>query len=171
MIQCAPRPTATTVVNGWSSERRELLQARLTQGSLLSPVLSFFFNADLVQRQGQQAGRSIAYVDDYTAWVTGPTSEVNHANINRAFDWERRSEVTFEADKTAIIHFSRKKTRTDNDPFLIEGEAVYPKERVKVLGLIMKWRRRRAYSGLEADLQNEDQAIDRLSHIAERYPL
>jgi hypothetical protein len=32
-----------------------------------------FFNADLVQRQIDSQGGAMAFVDDFTAWVTGPT--------------------------------------------------------------------------------------------------
>ncbi|KAM5344607.1 hypothetical protein ACJ41O_013142 [Fusarium nematophilum] len=46
---CSNR-TATIVVNGQSSEIRNLPQAGLPQGSPLSPILFLFFNADLVQQ-------------------------------------------------------------------------------------------------------------------------
>jgi hypothetical protein len=45
----------------------------------------------------------MAFVDDYTAWVTGPTADANRegvqAIIDRAMDWERRSGATFEGTK------------------------------------------------------------------------
>jgi hypothetical protein len=48
--------------------------------------------------------RAIAFVDDYTAWVSGPTAQSNRrgiqAIIDKALDWERRSGATFEAEKT-----------------------------------------------------------------------
>ena len=57
-------------------------------------------------------GGAIAFVDDFTAWVTGPTAQGNRkgieAIINDALDWERRSGATFEAEKTAVIHFTKK---------------------------------------------------------------
>jgi hypothetical protein len=52
----------------------------------------------------------IAFVDDFTAWVIGPTVESNRGGIKeiikKALDWERRSGATFEAEKTAIIPLS-----------------------------------------------------------------
>ncbi|KAM4058408.1 endonuclease-reverse transcriptase domain-containing protein [Hirsutella rhossiliensis] len=70
-----------------------------------------FFNADLVQRRISNNGGSIAFVDDYSAWVTGPTAESNRDGIQSiiedALDWEKRSGATFEADKTSVIHFTR----------------------------------------------------------------
>jgi hypothetical protein len=68
----------------------------------------------------------MAFVDDYNAWVTGPSAEANHesiqAIIDRAIDWERRSGATFESDKTVIIHFTRQRDKTSTRPFTIKGE-------------------------------------------------
>jgi hypothetical protein len=56
---------------------RELEQARLPQGSPLSPILFLFFNADLVQQRIDKNGGAIAFVDDYTARIVGKTAEDN----------------------------------------------------------------------------------------------
>ena len=159
---CSNR-SASIQVNGQTSESQRLPQAGLPQGSPLSPVL-FLFNADLVQRRINANGGAIAFVDDFNAWVTGPTAQSNRegieAIINSALEWERRSGATFEADKTAIIHFTRRDYKTDSQPFLVKGLTVYPKEHVKVLGVVMdaklKYREhlaRAASKGLEAVLE------------------
>ncbi|KAF5973804.1 reverse transcriptase, partial [Fusarium bulbicola] len=84
-------------------------------------------------------GGAIAFVDDYTAWVSGPTAQSNRrgiqAVIDKALDWERRSGATFEAEKTAIIHFTRYTSRVDSEPFTIKGEKVVPTDQVKILGV------------------------------------
>ena len=67
---CSER-TASIQVNGQASKVQELPQAGLPQGSPLSPILFLFFNADLVQRRIDTYGGAIAFVDDFTAWVTG----------------------------------------------------------------------------------------------------
>ncbi|KAH7459183.1 hypothetical protein FOMA001_g20218 [Fusarium oxysporum f. sp. matthiolae] len=109
--------------------------------SPLSPILFLFFNADLVQTQIDRNGGAIAFFDDYTAWVSGPTAQSNRrgiqAVIDKALDWERRSGATFKAEKTAIIHFTRYTGRVDSEPFTIKDERVFPKDRVKILGVIM----------------------------------
>ncbi|KAK8000511.1 reverse transcriptase [Apiospora arundinis] len=156
--------TATILVNGHTSESRSLPQAGLPQGSPLSPILFLFFNADLVQRRIDCYGGAIAFVDDFTAWVTGPTAQSNREGIETiiadALAWERRSGATFEADKTAIIHFARKPYKADPTPFTIKGREVRPREHVKILGVIMdtklKYRQHiaeAAAKGLEAVLE------------------
>ncbi|KAH7472001.1 hypothetical protein FOMA001_g13208 [Fusarium oxysporum f. sp. matthiolae] len=136
-----PYCTATITVNGYISALRELPQAGLPQGSPLSPILFLFFNADLVQSRIDLNGGSIAFVDDYLAWVTGPTAEDNRegiqAIIDRALDWERRSGAIFECDKTTIVHFARVIDRTSRIPFTIKGDVIKPKRKAKILGVIM----------------------------------
>lgn len=140
------RRTATIIVNGLPSGQQDLLQAGLPQGSPLSPILFLFFNADLVQQRISAAGGSIAFVDDYTAWVTGASAEANHSNIqatiDRALDWERRSGATFEHDKTAIVHFTRTASRSSSRPFMIDGKPIQPKDSAKILGVVMDSRLR-----------------------------
>ncbi|SCO54574.1 related to reverse transcriptase [Fusarium fujikuroi] len=160
---CSER-TATIMINGQSSESRSLPQAGLPQGSPLSPMLFLFFNADLVQTQIDKNGGAIAFVDDYTAWVSGPTAQSNRrgiqAVIDKALDWEKRSGATFEAEKTAIIHFTRYTGRIDSEPFTIKDERVFPKDQVKILGVVMDSRlhykqhiARAATKGLEAVME------------------
>lgn len=160
---CSER-TATIQINGQSSEVRSLPQAGLPQGSPLSPILFLFFNADLVQQRIDSHGEAIAFVDDFTAWVTGPTAQRNRdgikAIISDALDWERRSGATFEAEKTTIIHFTRKSYKTTTEPFIIKGQTVPPKDYVKILGVLMdaklKYKEhiaRAASKGLEAAIE------------------
>jgi hypothetical protein len=137
---CSER-SATILVNGQSSELQSLPQAGLPQGSPLSPILFLFFNADLVQHKINTKGGSIAFVDDYSAWVIGQSADANREGIqtiiDRAIEWEKRSGAVFESDKTTIMHFTRTQNRSDNTPFHIKGETVAPKQNVKILGVIM----------------------------------
>ncbi|KAM3547880.1 hypothetical protein ARSEF4850_009746, partial [Beauveria asiatica] len=106
----------------------------------------------------------LTFVDDFTAWVTGPTAHSNRdkikAIVEEALDWEKRSGATFETDKTAIIHFTRNARKADAAPVMIRGQAVMPKNHVKILGVIMDSRlkykqhiARASTKGLEAAME------------------
>lgn len=137
---CSQR-TATILVNGHTSVQQLLPQAGLPQGSPLSTVLFLFFNADLVQHKINNKGGAIAFVDDYTAWVTGPSASANRAGIeaiiDRAIEWEKRSGATFESEKTVLVYFTREASRSDNTPFVIKDDTVAPKGEAKILGVVM----------------------------------
>lgn len=83
--------------------------AGLPRGSS-SPVLFLPLNADLVRRRTKPAGGSIAFVFDYSVWVTGPATRlpVHH---DEALDWVRRSVTEFEAIETAFVHSTATRTR------------------------------------------------------------
>jgi hypothetical protein len=103
-------------------------------------------------------------MDDFTAWVTGPTAQSNQQGIkviiNKALEWERRSGMMFKADKTAIIYFSPKAYKADKELFTIKGQTMEPKDHVKILGILMDVRlkykehiARAASKGLEAAME------------------
>lgn len=137
---CSAR-AATIVVNGRSSEVRELEQPGLPQGSPLSPILFLFFNADLVQQKIDQNGGAIAFVDEYTARVVGKTAAENPERLRTvvqlATRWESRSGASLEGEKTSFIHFTRNSQQSSDEPITVKGQEVRPAPSVKILGLIM----------------------------------
>jgi exonuclease III len=142
---CSVR-TATIAVNGYTSPQQQLLQAGLPQGSPLSPILYLFFNADLVQQRINNKGGSLAFIDDYTAWVTGSSAEANYIGlqqiVDKAVQWEKRSGATFESTKTVLVHFTRATRRSSNAIVTFKGETISPKSEAKILGVIMDSRLR-----------------------------
>lgn len=93
-------------------------------------------------------------------WTNCRGEDLLEAIINEALDWERRSGATFEAEKTAIIHFTRKLYKSDSELFTIKGQNVQPKDHVKILGVVMdaklKYKEhiaRAASKGLEATME------------------
>jgi hypothetical protein len=71
---------ACILVNRFTSVVQELPQAGLLQGLALAPILFLFFNADLVQ-SAPRNGSSMAFVDDYLAWITGLLAKDNTKTI------------------------------------------------------------------------------------------
>ncbi|KAL3246594.1 hypothetical protein ABHI18_012678, partial [Aspergillus niger] len=117
---CSER-TVTIQINGQLSETPSLPQAGLPQGSPLSPILFLFFNAAYnVKSTARESNR-----------------EGIEGIIKEALDWERRSGATFEAEKTAIIHFTPKAYILDREPFTIKGQTVEPKDHVMILGVLI----------------------------------
>ena len=134
---------ACVMVNGFTSEVEGLPQAGLPQGSPLAPILFLFLNANLVQTS-IRGGGSMAFVDNYTAWVVGDSAERNTRRIQREIPpqlekWERESGAFFESSKTAFIHFIRGySTLRDSDmPLQFQRDTIDPSQLVKILGVIM----------------------------------
>ncbi|KAM5529264.1 reverse transcriptase [Fusarium oxysporum f. sp. phaseoli] len=123
---CSDR-SATIVVNGYTSERRELPQAGLPQGPRAVQDrckwwLDRFFRRLLgLGDESDSRGKRVGIQDV----------------IDKALEWERRSGTTFEEDKTVITHFTRHPERTDESPYTIKGQAIIPKTSGKILGLVM----------------------------------
>ena len=106
---CSERK-ACMFANGYTSKVAALPPAGIPQGSTLAPILFLFFNANLVP-----GGKSMAFVDDYSAWVAGPTVDDNtrilqECLISKLLAWEKSRGAVFEASKTGFIHFTRKIT-------------------------------------------------------------
>ncbi|EXK77114.1 hypothetical protein FOQG_18175 [Fusarium oxysporum f. sp. raphani 54005] len=80
----------------------------------------------------------LGYVDQWPR-ATGEGYKLQ-AIIDKALDWERRSGATVEAEKMAIIHFTRYTGRIDLEFFTIKGKMVVPRDQIKVLGVIMDLR-------------------------------
>jgi hypothetical protein len=89
-------------------------------------------------------GGSMAFVDDYTAWVVGDSAERNTRRIQREIlpqleKWEKESGAVFESSKTAFIHFTRSilEWRDSNMPLRFKHDQINPSRSVKILGVIM----------------------------------
>ena len=137
---CSNR-SASMVLNGKESSLESLPFPGVPQGSPLSPMLYLFFNADLVEREITDKEGSVAFIDDYTVWVTGNYASENRLKLSRIVDealtWEKRSGATFEGAKTAFIHFTRNVRRSEVIPINIKGTDMAPQQEVKILGVLM----------------------------------
>ena len=78
--------SASVVLNRHKSNIEELLFPGIPQGSPLSPILFLFYNADLVERQISNVKGAVAFVDDYTLWVTGESAEANLMGIKEVIN-------------------------------------------------------------------------------------
>ncbi|TKA72913.1 hypothetical protein B0A49_08441 [Cryomyces minteri] len=116
----------------------------LPQGSPLSPILYILYNADLVKRPIDSNGGALGFVDDFTAWVTGPSTGPNTRKIQDTIlpvveRWAEGSGVTFEVDKTAFIHFTRNPGKEDSsaESIAFRGQSVSAGPSIKLLGVVL----------------------------------
>jgi hypothetical protein len=138
---CSKR-RAQVVVGGYESDAAEIEYAGIPQGSPLSPLLYVFYNADLVERPINSHGGAIGFVDDFNAWVVGANEEETTAAIQdtilpHAEQWAKCSGAIFEAEKTSLIHFTRRPQPDDTRAVYFEDTAILPQSSVKVLGVVL----------------------------------
>jgi len=131
------------------TETELLAHAGLAQGSPLSPVLFAFFNADLVDQPINSRGGASAFIDDYFRWRVGNLLEENLAmiqseDIPRIEEWARRTGSCFAAEKTELIHITRKRGVHLQGHITFNGTDVKPSPTAKLLGVVfdqgLRWK-------------------------------
>lgn len=145
------------------TEMTPLANAGLAQGSPLSPILFAFFNSDLVDQPVNFHGGASAFIDDYFRWQVGRSAEENLARIQsedipRIEAWARRTGSCFAAEKTELIHLTRKKSEQLQGQVVMSGKTVKPSPTAKLLGVIfdqeLRWK------------EHVQQAIKRATKVA-----
>ncbi len=105
-----------------------------------------FFNANLVQSAINKNKGSIAFIDDYTAWVTGPEIQENTRQlqtdvVSKLESWAEDSGAIFNPEKTVLIHFTRNTKKISAEMALppalkIGGQLIYGQNEVKLFGVV-----------------------------------
>ncbi len=89
---------------------------------------------------------AIAFVDDYSAWVTGDSVEPNVIQlqtqiVNPLERWAATSGAIFRPDKSYMTHFTRNKKRLSapggEKSLVLKGVAIQPSPRLKLLGVVL----------------------------------
>ncbi|GAA3296697.1 hypothetical protein GCM10020218_080510 [Dactylosporangium vinaceum] len=131
------------------TDTEPLVNAGLAQGSPLSPILFAFFNADLVDQPVDSHGGASAFIDDYFRWRVSSSTEENLAKIQsedvpRIEEWARRTGSCFAAEKTELIHLTRKKGAHLGGNITFDGTNVKPSSTAKLLGVVfdqgLRWK-------------------------------
>ncbi|KAL2696035.1 hypothetical protein AAEP93_003335 [Penicillium crustosum] len=131
------------------TETAPLMNAGQAQGSPLSPILFAFFNADLVDQPVDSHGGASAFIDDYFRWRVGHSTEENLAKIQaedvpRIEERARRTGFSFAAEKTELIHLTRKKGDHLRGKVSFDGTDIKPSPTAKLLGVVfdqgLRWK-------------------------------
>ena len=135
--------------DGYTSTPTRIRFPGLPQGSPSSPVLFTFFNSALVDQPVNGSGGASAFIDDYFRWRVGNSVDENlkalqEIDTPRIQQWAKAIGSTFEANKTELIHFTRKSNEQRVIPIRMDDMEINPTENVKLLGVIfdrhLKWR-------------------------------
>ena len=74
------------VLNWHELNIEKLLFPGIPQGSPLSLILFLFYNTDLVEQQISNIKGTVAFINDYTLWVTGESAEANLISIREVIN-------------------------------------------------------------------------------------
>ena len=149
--------------DNYCTEMAPLANAGLAQGSPLSPILFAFLNSDLVDQPVNFYGGASAFIDDYFHWQVGRSAEENLARIQsedipHIEAWARRTGSCFAAEKTELIHLTRKRSEQLQGQVVMSGKTVKPSPTAKLLGVIfdqeLRWK------------EHGQQAIKRATKVA-----
>ena len=105
-----------------------------------------FFNANLVKSVINKNKGAIAFIDDYTAWVTGPEIQSNTEQLQREVipkleSWAGSSGAIFNPKNSVLVHFTRNTKRITAElaspsALKIGGQPIYGQKEVKLLGVV-----------------------------------
>jgi len=143
--------SANIKFDDFETEVAPLENAGLAQGSPLSPILFSSFNSDLVDEPVDTKGGASAYIDDYFRWRAGPSAEENikriqEEDIPRIEGWAKRTGSCFAAEKTELIHLTRRKRDLNKGHIITDGKTIKTATTAKLPGVVvdqeMRWKQR-----------------------------
>ncbi|EED11822.1 conserved hypothetical protein [Talaromyces stipitatus ATCC 10500] len=94
-------------------------------------------------------GGSSAFIDDYFRWVMRLSADENlrrlqEDNIPRIEQWAKQTGSYFAAEKTELIHLTRKKNKLSKGQLIIQGTTIKASTTAKLLGVVfdneLRWK-------------------------------
>lgn len=141
--------TASIHFDGFSTKVSALQNAGLAQGSPLSPILFTLLNSGLVNQEVDTQGGASAFIDDYFRWRVGKSAEENlqkiqQEDIPRITEWAHLTGSSFAAEKTELIHLTRRKKEREKGSITMDGQVIPASRTAKLLGVVfddeLRWK-------------------------------
>lgn len=118
------------------------VSAGIPQGSLISPILYLYYNADLLEiceRPGTTTS-ALSFIDDVNILAYGTSTEENLKTLERVHTqceaWACRHGSTFTPKKYELTHLAQNSGRFDMAATItIGGETKTPKADIRMLGI------------------------------------
>lgn len=84
------------------------IQTEIPQGTIESPILYLFYNADLIEACKTQDTEVVGYIDDVSILAVGPNAQSNCKTLKkihrRAEEWARKHGSQFAPAKYELVH-------------------------------------------------------------------
>jgi ribonuclease HI len=114
--------------------------AGVPQGSLLSPLLYMYYNADLLDIAPRHRATGLGFIDDIVYGVQGKSDKDNTRRLkhilNEAEKWRKEHGAQVETSKYILIHYARNRRARSNASVTINGVTIEPSKEAKYLGVI-----------------------------------
>jgi hypothetical protein len=133
--------TTTTLCNLGYNIDTFPMHTGILQGTLRSPILFFFYNANLVDICNPRSlpTSGLGFLDDVKALACGKSTEENWKTLQdiheRCLDWARRHGATFAPGKYILVHFTKASPKHNfSCPLVLPASKLLLNPSARVLG-------------------------------------
>ena len=125
LFSCATGRTVSIRLDGETGPP-QAINCGLPQGSPISPILFMLYISPLFRLEGLK--KVFGYADDVSILEVSPSLEINSTRIQKALNtalaWGREEGVTFDPNKSELMHFTRRHKDKGNSPQIITNDFI-----------------------------------------------
>lgn len=117
------------------------IEIGIPQGSIMSPFLYLFYNADLIEACKTPDTEAVGYIDDVSILSVSLTAQRNCKTLKaihqKAADWAAKHGSKFAPGKYELVHFTRDPTSNSTHPLRLPHATIKASPSCKYLGVQM----------------------------------